>query len=395
MKQHFLLGACLLLTCSVPCLAIDPIFVPVGPELRPYGETACCNRFGAVKMAADGSFVVLWNRNESGVHSSWVRRFAADGSPLSAALEVPFQDAGLYYHRNRLSSAPDGSFVLLLLSSAAPGTGMLEALLFQPSGQALTAVEVAVTQGGGASVGHDGQGNFVVVWSDQQVLRAARFGAAGNPLGPSFEVSQALAGYASVQIAVAPNGSFTAFYEKRDNPETDGHLHRRRFDAAGQALGAEEPVPPSIQLDSQAAIAADAFAAAVFSDVPAARGQFFDAAGAPGPTFSLWDEPNDIAYVPLIASLENGDFAAAVSVAIDNLDFSPFLERFGRDGQEVGPRILLAASSQDSAAGALASSGDRVVVFATRGGEEPFLQIYEATLFADSFESGDLSAWAP
>lgn len=393
MKRHFL-GACLLLAGSVPCRAIEPIFVPLGPELQPYESTACCNSIGAVAMAADGSFAVFWNRNETGVASSWVRRFAADGSPLAAALEVPVEN-GLYYDRNRLSSAPDGSFVLLSTSPAGPVTRTLRALIFQASGQALPAVDIAVIHPRGASVGHDGQGNFVVLWSDSPFLRAARIDAGGNLLGSIFDVSQAGAGHASVQVAVAADGSFTAFYEKRDNPEIDGQLHRRRYDAAGQPLGAEQPVAPGVQVDSQAAAAADGFAAAVFSMVPGAQGALFDAGGTPGATFTLWDHPNDIAYVPLVASLANGDFAAAVNVAVDNLDSSLILARLGRDGLEVGPKLVVATESQDTGAGALASSGDRIVVFAARGGEEPYLQIYEAPLFADSFESGDLSRWNP
>lgn len=394
MKRHFL-GACLLLAGSVPCGAIDPIFVPRGPELRPYGATACCNRIGAVAMAADGSFAVLWNHEESGVRSSWVRRFHADGSPLAAPLEVPVEDE-LDYHRNRLSSAADGSFVLLSTSPAgAPGTSTLKALMFQASGQALPAVDIAVISNSSASVGHDGQGNFVVVWSDGPFVRAARFAAAGNLLGSVFEVSQAGAGHDSVQVAVAADGGFTAFYEKRDNPKADGQLHRRRYDAAGQPLGAEQPVGPGVHFDSQAASAADGFAAAVFAQVPHAYGALFDASGAPGPTFTLWDEPLDMVYVPLVASLANGDFAATVMVEMENGGSSLILARIGRDGLDAGLKLVMATPSQDTGAGALAGAGDRIVVFAARGNQEPFLQVYEAPLFADSFESGDLSRWSP
>lgn len=394
MKRHFL-GACLLLAGSVPCLAIEPIFVPVGPELLPYGATPCCNTIGGVAMAADGSFAVLWTRTEAGsVRSSWVRRFAADGSPIAAALEVPVEEH-ITYRRNSLSSAPDGSFVLLSTVPAGQGARTLRVLRFQPSGQALAAVDVAVTHDNFSSVGHDGQGRFVVLWSESPFVRAARFDAAGNLLGSIFDVAQAGTGHASVQVAVAADGSFTAFYEKRDNPELDGQLHRRRYDAAGQPLGAEQPVATGVQLDSQAAAAADGFAAAVFSVVPGAYGALFDASGTQGASFTLWDDPADLAYVPLVAAMGNGDIAAAVTVAIDNLASSMILARIGRDGVEVGPPLVLATLAHNGGAGALASSGDRIVVFVARGNQEPFLQIYEAPLFADGFESGNLARWVP
>lgn len=390
MKRHFL-GACLLLAGSVPCLAIDPIFVRRGPELRPFGAT-CCNSAGEVAMAADGSVAVYWKRNESGVFSAWVRRLAADGTPLAAAVEVPSE---VSLGRNLLSSAPDGSFVLLSTTPTGPVTTMLKVLRFDASGQALPAVDIEETRYSDASVDHDGQGNFVVLWSDANTtLRAARFDAAGNLLGSIFEVAQTV-GYERLQVVVAADGSFTAFYEKVTNPKTGGHLHRRRYDAAGQPLGAEEPVPPLLteHFDTQATSAADGFAAAVFALVPHAYGALFDASGAPGPTFTVWDEPNDMVYVPLVASLANGDFAATALVAIDNLEQKLVLSRIGRDGLDVGPKMVL-SGVPDIGAGALAASGDRFVVFAARG-QDHYLQVYEAPLFADGFESGDSARWVP
>jgi hypothetical protein len=388
MKRYFW-GACLLLAGSVPCLAIDPIFVRRGPELRPFGMAACCNSGGAVSMAADGSFVALWDHSESGVDSSWVRRFAADGTPLAAAVEVPVDDR-LFYERHRLSSAPDGSFVLLATSPAGPGIETLEAMMFQASGQALRTVEIAAIRTDDASVGHDGQGNFVVLFSDASFLRAARFDAAGNLLGSVFEVAQSL-GFDSVQLALAADGRFTAFYEKRTDPKIDGQLHRRRFDAAGQPLGTEEAVPPTVHFDSEARSAADGFSAAVFAVVPHAYGALFDAGGAPGAPFTLWDEPNDMVYLPLVAPLANGDFAAAATVAVDNLDTSLVLARIGRDGLDAGPKMVI-GGVPDMGAAALAGAGERIVVFAARGADS-FLQIYEAPLSADGFERGDLSGW--
>ena len=390
MKRHFL-GACLLLAGSVPCLAIDPIFVRRGPELRPFGAT-CCSGDGAVAMAADGSFAVYWRRSESGVDSAWVRRLAADGTPLAAAVEVP---TGVSLGRNLLSSAPDGSFVLLSTTPTGPVTRMLKVLRFASSGQALPAVDIADTRYADASVGHDGQGNFVVLWSDENTdLRAARFDAAGNLVGSIFEVAQS-AGYERIQVVVAADGSFTAFYEKRTDPKTGGHLHRRRYDAAGQPLGAEEAVPPLLMehFDSQAASAADGFAAAVFALVPHAYGALFDASGAPGPSFTLWDEPNDVTWVPLVAPLANGDFAATVNIAVDNLEQKLVLSRIGRDGLDVGPKMVL-SGVPNIGVGALAASGDRILVFAARGADH-FLQVYEAPLFADGFESGDSARWVP
>lgn len=396
MKRRLFLSFGLFCLSASPLLAIDPILVPVGPERHPFQGSPCCHEVVAADMARDGSIFTLWESNVGGVRSTRVLRFDAQGELLGDPVEVPVEISLRRF--GLLSGGPGGTFVLLSSVMNGPGIRTLQVTRYSMTGQLGAPIDLGNRVGSWASVDHDALGRFVVLWNEIEDLRAALFAADGNQIGPIIEVSQALATFDMVSVAFAPNGGFWTFYEKRDIAKTDGHMHRRLYDADGNPLGPEvaAAISPVSGIDSRAAIAPNGTAATVTQFGRPSLGRLYAADGELGPTFAVWDEPLDMTYIPLVAPLGEDQFITAAMVEPDPTSKdSAYLVRIDSQGQSVGPPLILSHPTLNMGAVELVPHGNRTVVFVYRQGQSSFFQIYEGPLFADGFESGDLSAWAP
>jgi hypothetical protein len=92
-------------------------------------------------------------------------------------------------------------------------------------------------------------GAFVVAWSEQGDIHAARFDAAGQGLGGDFQVNSFVTGiqYAPV-LARAADGSPAAVWTSWESAGTDQsftNVQLRRLDAAGMPIGADVQVNTS------------------------------------------------------------------------------------------------------------------------------------------------------
>lgn len=395
MKRRLFLSFGLLCLGASPLLAIDPILVPVGPERHPYQGSPCCHHVVAADMAADGSVFTLWESNVAGVNSSRVLRFDDQGLPLGDPIEVPLEDV-IRRQFGRLSAGPDGTFVLLSSVPDGPVIHTLRVTRYSSTGPVGDPIDLGNSVGSWASVDHDALGRFVVLWNEIADLRAALFDPEGNQLGPIIEVSQSITVFEMVTVAFDPSGGFWTFYEKRLIPELDGFMHFRRYDADGDPLGPEVQASAWSGMDSRAAIAPNGTAATVTHRSHSSLGQLYAADGELGPAFVVWNEPLDMAYVPLVAPLGNAEFITSAMVEPDPISRgSGYLVRIDALGQSAGPHLILSHPTRNMAVSELVSQGSRTVVFVYQQGQSDYFQIYEGPLFADGFESGDLSAWAP
>jgi hypothetical protein len=153
--------------------------------------------FSQAAMAADGSFVVVWQaRGNNGPDRLWMRRFAANGKP-----------------RGR------------------------EVLVGRPAG--------AGTQQTEAKIAMRPDGGFMIVWESGNVIQHSvvfgrSFGAGGKPLGPAFRVDPGDRGplQFNPDVAAAPDGSFLVAWASGPNPFGQGaSLFARRFSGSGTPLG--------------------------------------------------------------------------------------------------------------------------------------------------------------
>jgi hypothetical protein len=171
--------------------------VPVGAELRVNNYEDGEQSGPSVSMAGDGSFVIAWH--SVGLDGSgrgiFLRRFAADGSPLDA------EDAQV-----NTTTAENQESVSIALAA----DGSL-ALAWQSQGQ-------------------DGDGFGIV---------ARRLGPDGGPLGPEILVNAFAQGdQHRPAVASAADGSFVVVWQS-DGPQdgSGGGIFAQRFDPTGRALG--------------------------------------------------------------------------------------------------------------------------------------------------------------
>jgi hypothetical protein len=155
-----------------------------------------------VASDAAGDFVVAWQKNDNTTSLGvFARRFSASGSPLGGEFRVNTVSAGNQYYPDVAADAA-GNFVVIWASADGSDTGVF-AQRFASSGVALGG-EFRVntfttgTQGRSLlapSVAADAAGNFVVVWgSDAQDgffagVFGQRFDGAGAPVGSEFRIN--------------------------------------------------------------------------------------------------------------------------------------------------------------------------------------------------------------
>ena len=86
------------------------------------------------------------------------------------------------------------------------------------------------------TVAIDADGDFVVVWEGSYgySLQAQRFDSSGSTVGPEFQVNTYTSAYAyAPSVAAAANGDFVVVWEG------DESIQGRRFDSSGSGVGLE------------------------------------------------------------------------------------------------------------------------------------------------------------
>lgn len=380
-----------LLAAGRPLLAIDPIAVPLGPPTLLNPSLFLLQPL--VGMADDGSFTIgFFDGTPGELERARAQLFGADGTPASQWLWTGFRNTAM-------ATAPDGGFVVIgPRSGPTPGSFLLQASLYDAQGTLVKSSDIGPLSTMSAA-GFDAQGNFVVVYSSGTFdFRAARFDAQGLPRGGSFPVAGPLEfGAGNVDLAVAADGSFTVFFEE-GGPETGARLFRRRYDSDAKPLEDAFPVPPhQLQRANRAAVAPDGRTAVIFNNDSFGYidGQYFDADGQLGPAFSLSHQAGEKGLGGQGVFVTGGDLVAASNIDVGNTVYRARLHRIGPDGQPRGPRLLIERppGNYDGHAPLIAGHGDRLAVVWSDPQGRIHYQRFEATLFADGFESGDLSGW--
>lgn len=220
----------------------------------------------AVAMAPGGGFVVAWirfvpfadDRHPGSQPSVFVRRFAADGKPLAAPLQL---SSGL------VAAERPGLCVTTTNAAAVAWTSVdryepfmppLEGVKLrrlQPSGlpQPKTLVLSAPTSGqANAAVSCGADGGFVVVWSDQKApavdgadIVAQRFARDGRKAGAAFIVNSETGGdQLTPAVSHDRSGAFVAVWSGHDGATAGIAL--RGFTPTGAPTGAEVDVSSNV-----------------------------------------------------------------------------------------------------------------------------------------------------
>ena len=217
------------------------------------------------------------------------------------------------------------------------------------------------------TVAMDDAGNFVVTWmsslqdGDSYGVYAQRFDAAGVAQGGEFLVNTATAGYqGSPTIAMDADGDFViAWVANGQDPDASLGIYAQRFDASGVAQGGEFRVNTYTtgiqQVTSMGMDAAGNFVVIWASENQDGSnygifGQRFDASGnALGAEFQVNTTTANSQLYHDVVMLDDGRFVVEYQSRNADGSFEVFMQRYAADGSTVGGEIRINTNTVSSA----------------------------------------------
>ncbi len=303
----------------------------------------------AVALDAAGNFVVVWSSRDQDTdgYGVYARRFAWNGTPLSAEIQVSTTTAG-DQNQARVVSDAAGNFVVVWSSNTgASAGGGIFMRRFSGNGNALTA-EIGVNsfingdQVNPVVAMNRSSGEFVVAWqgagsTDAAGISFRRYSATASALDTADVQANTInsGNEANPAVAMDNTGRFVIAYD------VGNHLYFQRFDATGGPQGARTQVDNLLSNSSGAAVAMDA--AGNFTLVYRDGGLL--AAGVWGRGYLADGSPRTNGF-----QVDNGDATSpSIAIAADGA-FVVTYQKTGTDGNDIYARPYAAAGTADGAA---------------------------------------------
>jgi hypothetical protein len=241
-----------------------------GPEFRINSSTTAEQVEPRVAADAGGAFVVAWFNFRLGSSGQVIRarRVPASGLPQGPDIEVAAPIGGPVNSTIDVTSDPDGNFIVVWGADAGPVTGSdVFGRRFDAAGNPLGPefqVNTYTTNfQGDPSIDTDDEGGFVVVWNSNEQdgdyggVFGRRFDAAGVPQGPEFPVNSVGTGrQRKPAVSVDAAGGFVVVWGTYDGYGAGTGVFGRHFDAAGIAAGPEFRVNTSTGVEARRPVAA-------------------------------------------------------------------------------------------------------------------------------------------
>lgn len=315
----------------------------LGNEAGVNDVVAFTQRLPAIGVDSSDRFRIAWQtevvQNDFGVAT---RPFAADGTPEAVQFPVNLATAG-FQHNADIAVAADGSFVVVWQDDGQQAAQDIFLRTFDADGDP-TSGEIAVNQSEGffrrrPAVAMDAVGNLVVVWEaeivgEEQNIYARRFDSAGTPLSDEFRVNATVAGgQKEPDVARRGTGEFLVVWESLGQDGDGVGVYGQRYSALGVASGSEFRVNLGTavsQFEPSVGLASDGTAVVAFRDI--SRGVLGRVFAADGSTFGgdfRISEPSP---------LDRGNPSIAVAASAD---FVVTWESDGQDGSGFGIRARL------------------------------------------------------
>ena len=216
-------------------------FLVGDPRQNAYGADPH-NQCGNPELAADGegNFIVAWegydvnDDGSNGGEGVWARRLVSVGQVNGAAFRANEHTDEYQGDTGALDVAADrdGNFVVVWQddNDVLPPYGGIVFRRFDPSKNPIGAQTQVACCGVDPHVAQHPDGGFLVAWQDGTGVRARIYDEDGVSVGPAFEVD-ANADYP--EVAVSASGEFVVVYT--DGDDAAGRV----FDASGAPIGSE------------------------------------------------------------------------------------------------------------------------------------------------------------
>ncbi|MCE9605259.1 MAG: cadherin repeat domain-containing protein [Planctomycetia bacterium] len=258
----------------------------------------------AVAKAADGTFVVAWSGPILDVlgitilgEGIYFQRYDAAGSRIGPEQQVALallED----FHDPSIAINAAGDFTISWTRAFGDGSGdAVFARQFHANGSPDGLAFLVNTAMSGdqnlSTVAYDAAGNFIVVWTSAAQdgsgtgVYGRRFDAAGNPLGAEFRINTTTAGN-QTEAAVATDGAgnFLVTWSSQAQDGSGYGVYGQRFDSTGAKVGGETAMNVTTAGDQrESRIAMDASGSFVVAWTSTNQ----DAAGGDGVYFRQFD----------------------------------------------------------------------------------------------------------
>jgi hypothetical protein len=353
---------------------------PEGDEFQANTYTSDEQENPVVAADRKGNFVVVWEgKGQDGDGEAvFAQRFNRRGYPVGPEFRVSTETAGDQWDPSVAMNA-SRRFVVAWESMGQDGS---DAGIFaqrfnrkgQPAGPEFRVNTYTTGYQMHPSVGIDGGGNFVVVWSsygdgDGYGIFGQRFDLQGNPLGTEFQVNtDPNLGQYAPSLSMHADGRFVVVWESLD---TSGEgVFGQLFDSSGSKVGGEFQVnteESDDQEDPSAAMNADGSFVAVWESYGqdgAERGVFmqrFDSSGSMvGAELQVNTDPNSNQEDPAVAVDASGEFMVVWESDLHDGDgMGVFGQLFDSAGAMLGAEFQINTHTMDDQEDAAVASGPR------------------------------------
>jgi hypothetical protein len=234
------------------CTAAASAQTPVGGEFRVNTHTTGRQAYAHVAMEPDGDFVVVWASAQDGSDDGvFGQRFDASGLPLGGEFQINTFTTGLQGNPV-VAVGSGGDFLVVWESDSDPAPGGVNTDIKgryynaagNPGSEFLVNIATTVSSQLNPRVGRVSNGQFVVVWwgkvgSDYQIL-ARRLDSSGSPISSEFVANTSAAGRQSYpDVALEANGNFVVVWQDNQYGPSERDVIVQRFYAGGSPLASE------------------------------------------------------------------------------------------------------------------------------------------------------------
>ena len=343
---------------------------PAGGELHLNTTTASDQSDPVIAALADGGYVAAWvswgqDGEGSGVYA---QRYDGGGAPAGGEFQVNVVTAGSQYTPS-ITGLADGGFVVGWQSPDGNGAGVF-ARRFDASGNPLGsefrinsfttsdqyAPALAALQDGG----------LVATWTSWSQdgsysgVYCQRYDVSGNLVGGEFRVNTyTTQAQSQPAVAALAYGGFVVTWESYGQDGQGSGVYGQRYNAAGQAVGAEFRINTATsgdQLGSTVAGLADggfvviwqSYGSSSYIDVYAQRYDYYG--GSVGEAFRV-SSGTATAYSPSVTALEDGGFVVAWGHLASGSGYDVHAQRYDAGGHAVGFSITGTAGNDSLTVG--------------------------------------------
>lgn len=386
----------------------------IGSEIQINDFTTDAQTQPTLAMAADGSFVVVWESYGSGGSDNFGssiqgRRFAADGTPLAGQFQVNTYSYS-YQRLPAVAVASSGDFLVAWESFGSdtmePEATSVRAQRVSAAGALLggelqvntTALGIAVNNYWYPTVAANPNDDFLVVWGSigspgndnepEDYSIQGRLLDGGAPVRNQFQINTTTTGDQRFPRAAAtgPDGNFLVLWQSATSAGDDassGSIQGQFFDPFAAPLRGElqaNTYTPGAQGGPNLGTRSDGELIAVWESF-----------GSPGN-----DLDTAIVALPFVTDTDNDEFADVV----DNCPFEPNPDQADEDDDGLGD--LCDSCFGNNASGN--ADGDLFCADTDCNDQDPDASEVDfcgicggdgssCTIFVDGFESSDASAW--